>query len=70
MYTFSTNWARMAVWYPEPVPISSTFDSGPPESNDSVIRATVYGWEMVWLKPIGNDVSSYARCANASSMKM
>ena len=34
------------------------------------MSATMNGCEMVWLRPIGNAVSSYARCASASSMKM
>ena len=30
----------------------------PPSSSASVMRATMYGWEMVWPKPIGSAVSS------------
>ncbi len=54
---------------PEPVPISSTRSRGR-FSSVCVISATMNGCEIVWPWPIGSAVSSYARCANASSMKM
>ena len=31
-----------------PVPISSTLFNGPPLRITSIMRATMYGWEMVW----------------------
>jgi len=49
----------IAVWYPEPVPISSTECSGP-TSSSSVIRATMYGCEMVCAAPMGSAWSPYA----------
>ena len=34
------------------------------------MRATIYGWEIVWPNPSGKAMSSYARLASASSTKM
>ena len=42
--------------YPEPVPISSTLSSLA-SSSASVMSATMYGCEIVWLSPMGNGVS-------------
>src|SRR5690606_18916761 len=55
--TSSPSAARIAAWYPDPVPTSSTFP-GPAASRTSVILATTHGWEMVWPWPIGSAVSS------------
>src|SRR5260370_1227637 len=54
--------ARIAVWYPDPVPISST---RPPRRGASaaVMSATINGWEIVWPLPIGSGASSYASAA-------
>src|SRR5437899_11160620 len=54
--------ASTAVWYPEPVPTSSTRSSPSASSNASLMRATMYGCEIVWRAPMGSGVSSYA-CA-------
>ena len=55
----------MAVWYAEPVPISSTVSS-PRSASISVMRATMYGCEMVWPRTSGSGVSSYAPARHAS----
>src|SRR5439155_10215076 len=52
--------ASTAVWYPEPVPTSSTRSSPSASSSASLMRATMYGCEIVWRAPIGSGVSSYA----------
>ena len=49
--------ARTAAWYPLPVPISSTLSVALSPSA-STMRATMYGWEMVWPSPIGSAMSS------------
>ena len=53
--------ARIAVWYPEPVPISRTF-SVPESRSAAVISATMYGWEIVCPSPMERGSSAYARC--------
>ena len=52
----------------EPVPTSST-RSLPRSASISQIRATMYGWEIVWPSPIGSAASSYARSRNGSGTK-
>jgi hypothetical protein len=43
--------------YPEPVPMSSTV-SPPSRSSASIIRATMYGCEIVWSASMGSGESS------------
>ena len=62
--------ASTAVWYPQPVPTSSTASRSRPLRASSLIRATTHGCEIVCPWPIGSGASSYARIASASSTKM
>ncbi len=51
--------ASTAAWYPDPVPTSRTVGrpegcrQGPSSASDSVMRATMYGCEIVWPWPMG-----------------
>ena len=55
--TRSTRRDRIAVWYPEPVPTSSTRSVGRGRIA-SLMNATMYGWEIVCPSPIGSGPSS------------
>ncbi len=58
----------MAVWYPDPVPISRT-RSARRGSSAAVIRATMYGCEIVCPAPTGSGASSYAAPTSAAGTK-
>ena len=55
LVTLAPSSDRIADWYPDPVPISSTFASVQPSGGRAtiVMRATMYGWLMVWPAPTG-----------------
>src|SRR3954469_1313213 len=55
--TCAPSQARIAAWYPDPVPISRIRSPGR-TSRSSVIRATMNGWLMVWPASIGRASSA------------
>ncbi|KPJ98202.1 MAG: hypothetical protein AMS20_16465 [Gemmatimonas sp. SG8_28] len=57
LHTWCASLARIAAWYPDPVPTSSTRARRVSRAS-WVIRATMYGCEMVWSYPIGRGPSS------------
>src|SRR5437762_12028426 len=66
--TFAHSFERTTAWYPVPVPISSTF-SLPVSSSSSIMRATMYGCEIVCFDPIGSAPGPYAFDATSVGTK-
>src|SRR3954471_20466058 len=62
--TFAQSFDSTTAWYPVPVPISRTF-SLPVRSSSSIIRATMYGCEIVCFAPIGSAPAPYAFAATS-----
>src|SRR3954447_21274356 len=66
--TFAHSFDSTTAWYPVPVPISRTF-SFPVSSSSSIIRATMYGCEIVCFAPIGSAPGPYAFAATTDGTK-
>src|SRR3954471_6824645 len=66
--TFAQSFDSTTAWYPVPVPISRTF-SLPVRSSSSIMRATMYGCEIVCFAPIGSAPAPYAFAASSVGTK-
>src|ERR1051326_3722473 len=66
--TFAHSFDSTTASYPVPVPISSTF-SLPLRSSNSIMRATMYGCEIVCFDPIGSAPGPYAFAATSCGTK-